>query len=131
MGDVGDQVRGMLDALHEGTLMPGMRFSSTVTIEQMAKRGYDPASGKRVAGEVPALLEVPGALVREYTAEEIATSGGLLIQGDLRVVLRVSEVPVVNEETVIIFHGIRYRAMVVKEREIDGAIYDREVRGRR
>ena len=131
MGAIDDAIKQALDGLHTGSLMPGYDAAETITLQQPAAGEYDPQDGAIVADEGEIATDISAkALISEYSIDEIIAGGGLVEQGDLRIIMRAEHgMPSMN--SLIIRGGETFRIISIRPRMIGGAIYDYEIQARR
>lgn len=83
MGQLGDQIQGIIGQVFDNTLIPGLEVAEDVTLEPITRGTPSPTSestGVSYGGPYS-----KNVVIREFTTREVAQSDGMIIQGDLSV----------------------------------------------
>lgn len=129
MAGIDDMIRDLFRRQHQGELMPGHRPGVAVTVKKRSAGSYNPATGS--LGGVTTSTVSATALVRNYTLEEVAASGALVLQGDIELTLLSSEVSDLSNRDLVSLGGSDWRVIHAEPRYVGGSIFDWLVQARR
>lgn len=131
MATTNDMQRALLDRLVVGTLTPGLDSTEQVVVTTPATAPYATASGTRVVtgGAVASVRTVRG-LVSDYTEREVGNSGGRLLSGDLKVLVRDADVGTITERDTVLARGRTFRILSKHKTYVGGSAYWTEIQAR-
>ena len=129
MGAIDNQLKALLDGVYDNTLAGGATFGQSVSVTLRTQGNYNTTTGKVTPTDSAKTAQ---ALISQFSADQIANSGGLIQRGDLAFKIRKSDdIPSINKDDLIAFGGKTFRILNVDQLWLGGALYEFMCQGRR